>query len=83
MTQNTDDYGTEVLHCPSCGQDGAFDGLGSEREITRRVRLDENDVKRGYKVTREWDEFHCPECGCTFRTLRDETEEQQPGRVIA
>lgn len=72
-----------VERCPECGHDGAFDSQGSEKEFLRRVRVDQEGIKRGYKVVRIWDGFRCTGCGCHFRTLREETEEQEPGRVIA
>lgn len=74
---------SETLHCPECGHDGAFDYRGQETEFARRIRLDDSSIRREYKVEKQWEEFHCFECDCYFRTLLNETEEQQPGPVIA
>lgn len=55
-------------HCPHCGYEGSFDGLGV---FTRRTKiLDPDQGKLPFMQT--WFQYHCPECEGITAMLENE-----------
>lgn len=53
-------------HCPHCGFDGGFDGMGSFTRKTATKRLGESGTVEKWE---KWYRVHCPDCGEHFALL--------------
>lgn len=56
-------------HCPSCGHDGAMDGLG---HFSRSATIKREDSRE--HVRQSWSYFHCTACDDEFAILESEVK---------
>lgn len=67
------------LHCPGCGQSGAFDFHGQFTEKTTVTTHADPETLMDYRVLTVWSEIHCPECGEFFRVQDSDTMNEIEG----
>lgn len=62
----------DVMYCPNCGHDGAFDGRGSFPHHYSEYGMGETQDIVKLQHNQTWYKYGCGECGEEFARMIDE-----------